>query len=386
MNVGLLKNGQSLNGIQGTTAGVTDANGESEFTDLVVTAAGYGLGLRFSVGSVSADSYEFMILHGQPTTLTLEVEPQNGIASVALSPAPAVKLTDANGNPVPGSTVMVKEVGGAEISSGARASTDAMGVARFNQLTLSAEGTGYQLEFTAQIDGIAPALSSTFDLSASQATVVGRYLVYNDSSYDGNDPAAGSEDDAAIATSKSALLPGETGGFANISNYARGINAIAIDISGMVGTPGVEDFQLRVGNSVTTNQWKPAPAPLSVNVRAGAGVNGSDRVTIVFDNRSITGQWLEVVVKNTQNTGLSQADRFYFGSAPGETGNSTTDNLVNATDLRRVVQGGSYDQTGKGVEEVYDFNKDGSVNFDDYIVALANGTTGENQLHLFTAP
>jgi len=90
--------------------------------------------------------------------------------------------------------------------------------------------------------------------------------------------------------------------------------------------------------------------------------------------------------KNTQNTGLSQADRFYFGSAPGETGNSTTDNLVNATDLRRVVQGGSYDQTGKGVEEVYDFNKDGSVNFDDYIVALANGTTGENQLHLFTAP
>ena len=36
--------------------------------------------------------------------------------------------------------------------------------------------------------------------------------------------------------------------------------------------------------------------------------------------------------------------------------------------------------------EEFHCEEDGCMNFDDYIVALANGTTGENQLHLFTAP
>ena len=42
------------------------------------------------------------------------------------------------------------------------------------------------------------------------ANVVGENIFYNDSSFDGNNPAANAADDAAIATDKTALLPGQT--------------------------------------------------------------------------------------------------------------------------------------------------------------------------------
>src|SRR5688572_17402633 len=43
---------------------------------------------------------------------------------------------------------------------------------------------------------------------AQSAVVEGRYVFYNQSAFDGNDPASNASDDAAIAIDKSALLPG----------------------------------------------------------------------------------------------------------------------------------------------------------------------------------
>ena len=159
-----------------------------------------------------------------------------------------------------------------------------------------------------------------------------------------------------------------------------------IDINGTNGPLTLEDMRFRVGNSADLNNWRPAPAPTGFSVRIGEGVGGSDRATITWEARAIVGRWLEVAVLNTTNTGLAQTDRFYFGSAPAETGNSVSNFLVNAIDLRRLVVGGSYDTDGSAVTEIYDFNRDGKVNFDDYIVGLANGTTGATQLLLLTLP
>ena len=264
--------------------------------------------------------------------------------------------------------------------------TDVNGVASFGNLTFQDAGSGYALNFEAQIEYVTPVTSASFDVQSATGGVVGRYIVYNDSSFDGNNPAAEAADDGAIATDKSALLPGGTASLANVSAYNKGINAIMIDIEGTNGPLTLEDLRFRVGNSADLNNWRPAPEPTAFSVRSGDGVGGSDRVTVTWEARAIAGRWLEVDVLNTTTTGLAQTDRFYFGSAPGETGNSVSDFLVNATDLRRVVVGGSYNTDGSAVTEIYDFNRDGKVNFDDYIAALANGTTGATQLLLLTLP
>ena len=107
-----------------------------------------------------------------------------------------------------------------------------------------------------------------------------RAIFYNNSSFDGNSTAINSADDAAIATDKSALLPGSTATFANYTSYSKGINGIMVDMAGLTGTITASDFTFKVGNASDTSTWTTAPTPTSITVRAGAGVNGSDRVEI----------------------------------------------------------------------------------------------------------
>ena len=70
------------------------------------------------------------------------------------------------------------------------------------------------------------------------STVSSRELFYNNSSFDGKDPAANASDDAAIAqnpdgSAKQALLPGQTASFANYTSYNKGINGVMIDVAGL---------------------------------------------------------------------------------------------------------------------------------------------------------
>ena len=77
-------------------------------------------------------------------------------------------------------------------------------------------------------------------------SVVGRQIFYNQSSFDGNNVLATTADDGAIATDKTALLPGGSAGFANYTSYSKGINGVMIDVSNLAGTPTVNDFIFRV--------------------------------------------------------------------------------------------------------------------------------------------
>ena len=118
------------------------------------------------------------------------------------------------------------------------------------------------------------------------ASVVGRYLFYNGSHYDRGDSAISELDDDAIATDKSAYVYEDPNAstFANVSSYSKGINGIMLDISGPHGNITEFDFNFVVGNNNSPGLWTLAPRPSSVSVRAGAGVGGSDRVEIVWDD------------------------------------------------------------------------------------------------------
>jgi subtilisin family serine protease len=208
------------------------------------------------------------------------------------------------------------------------------------------------------------------------AEVVARSVFYNGSSFDGRDASAGAADDAAIATDKAALLPGRAASFANYTSYSKGINGIMVDVRGASGLDA-SDFALAVRDA--GGNWLDAPAP-AVTVRAGAGRNGSDRVTLTWPDGAIRDTWLRVTVLADAVPGLMLDDTFYFGNLVGETGNAPGDATVNAFDYAgtRTAQRAA----PAAVDNPYDFNRDGVVNALDLAVVRRQSST----LPLLTVP
>ena len=227
--------------------------------------------------------------------------------------------------------------------------------------------------------------------SNGAAEVVGRHVFYNDSFYDGNDTAANSDDDSAIATDKVALLAGETATPDNITNFSKGINGIIIDVVGLANASAfsADDIALSVGVSSTLSDLAllssvaPDVTP-DVSVRVGGGVDGSDRITITLANRSVMNEYLQVRVLANGTTGLSADDVFYFGNVIGDTGNSSSSLRVDASDLGGVQN----NLTGffrASVESRFDFNRDGRVDATDLGLIQSN-LTGFFSVPLATSP
>jgi subtilisin family serine protease len=219
--------------------------------------------------------------------------------------------------------------------------------------------------------------SSSFYLKIN-AVVAGESIFYNNSSFDGNDANPNSKDDNAIAGDKAALLLGSVGSFANCTSYSRGINGIMVDIAGLPGTPSGWDFQFKIGNDNNPSGWVLAPAPSAVAIRPNAGTNGSDRVTLVWPDRVIQKQWLEVTVLATTNTGLASPFVFFFGNAIGATDAAATgeaDVLIN--DALRILNSL---QVGVSVINPFDIDRDGSVLINDALISLNNLSAGPQAL------
>ncbi len=238
--------------------------------------------------------------------------------------------------------------------------------------------------------------SATFHVNVLDAEVLGRYVFYNNSAWDGSDHEANANDGPAIAPDKEALLPGQTATFANYTSYSRGLNGIVIDVANLTGTPTVADFAFLVGNNDDPSTWSTAPAPRSITVRPGTGVNGSDRVTIIWadDNPytperepgSISNQWLQVTALATANTGLGEADVFYVGNAIGESGNSTIETNVDTNDEigARNHPHSLFDPAP--LEDAFDYDRDRRVDTNDEILARNNSTSAFTRLGLITVP
>jgi hypothetical protein len=199
--------------------------------------------------------------------------------------------------------------------------------------------------------------------------VVGRHVFYSHSSFDGNDSGANAADDGAIATDKSALLPGGAASFANVTSFARGINGVMVDIAGLPAGAalGADDFE--IGGNGTP--------PASVTVRRGAGAAGSDRVTLTWPDynpltdppiMAVGNGWLRVTVKANQRTGLAAPDVFSFGNLIGEVGDSglAAGWRVSASDLGAVKRALN---APAAITSATDFNRDGRTNALDLGIA-----------------
>ncbi|MBN2477300.1 MAG: hypothetical protein JXB62_22025 [Pirellulales bacterium] len=218
------------------------------------------------------------------------------------------------------------------------------------------------------------------------AMILSRHVFYNQSAFDGDDPAADARDDDAIAPDKTALLPGQAATFVNYTSYSRGINGIMIDIEGLPGIPSVVDFAFRVGNTDDPSTWACAPDPSSLSVRPGDGIGGSDRITLIWPEYAIRNQWLQVTVLANGNTNLAEPDVFYVGNAVADAGNSTTDAKVNATDMLLARNNPRTFLNPAAVDFPYDYNRDARVNATDMLLARNNQTHFLNALKLITVP
>jgi hypothetical protein len=189
-----------------------------------------------------------------------------------------------------------------------------------------------------------------------------------------NNNLPGFSDDNAIAPDKTAYLPG--GGaatFAAISSYTRGINGIMIDTNYIHGTITANDFIFKIGNNNSPSLWATATGPTLVTTRAGAGVNGTDRVELLWSDNAVQQKWLEVVLKGNDtlggsdtNTGLAFSHVFYYGSALADSGAGDGGAFVTNSIDEQSARNDPHSNANKAaITNVNDFNRDRLVNATD---------------------
>jgi hypothetical protein len=238
-------------------------------------------------------------------------------------------------------------------------------------LLLSGTQIGQDSDFTGQQIASLPVAITNGSIEIVPTAVVDRRFLYNNSFFDGFDVAVDTSDDGAIPNDKVALLPGQKATFANYTSYSRGINGIVLDVLALRNPAALtaSDFRFRVGNSQDPSQWIDAPAPSSIDIRPDGGDEGVSRITLLWPDRMISQQWLQVTVLPTPATGLPAPDVSYFGNVIGESGNASSNTFVDASDF-----GGARDFPHNFIdraliEDAYDYNRDSFVDGSDLGIA-----------------
>ena len=186
--------------------------------------------------------------------------------------------------------------------------------------------------------------------------------------------------------------PGESATSINYTNYALGINGIAIDVApgDTFGGLDVGDFELRVGNGDDPSLWTSGPEPIGVTTLAGAGDGDPVRVLLALPNGTALGAWLQVTIRATAQNGLFEDDVFYLGNAVGETGNSgaglPTPPLVNAADVIAIRDNPRGRRNPASIDNPYDVDRDGLVNAVDLLLARNFATSPLDALQLISVP
>jgi uncharacterized delta-60 repeat protein len=275
-----------------------------------------------------------------------------------------------------------------------------------SQPLASGSGTIANLQFTVlptAASGTAP-VSITGDLNGGglitnfsngsvnieTPSVANQYVFYNDSKFDGNNAAGNTSDFNAIATDKSALLPGNTATFANYTSYTRGLNGILIDFANLANPAALSasDFQFSVGDNSTPptsggpgTGWVTAPTPVSFTTWTGP--NGDTFADIIWGDNAIQNQWLQVRVLANVDTHLSSTDVFYFGNAIGSTGVTPASAQVTAADVTATQA--AVGPAVVGITNNFDFNRDGRVTAADKTIAQ-NAVVSASVLQLISIP
>jgi hypothetical protein len=128
-----------------------------------------------------------------------------------------------------------------------------------------------------------------------------------------------------------------------------------------------EDATFKTGRGGDASTWVDAPRP-TVSVRPGAGVDGSDRVTLTWPDGAVKNTWLQVTVPARPELGLAADDVFLFGNLVGETGDAGSPFRVGALDLGGVKRFLNATELNSPV----DINRDGRINSLDLAAIKAN--------------
>jgi hypothetical protein len=198
------------------------------------------------------------------------------------------------------------------------------------------------------------------------AEVADRHVFYNNSILDGADPSANAADDAAIDPAKALLLPGQSHSSAHIIGYSKGINGVMIDVENLADPAGLmpADVAVRVSDP-SGGGWLTGPAVAELAVRVGAGVGGSDRVTLTWADGAIIDRWVEVTLQPVAATGLAEPDVMRLGHLSGDFNGSGT---VDVGDLGILAANWANADVGVGGADV---NLDGTVDVGDLGVLAA---------------
>ena len=248
-------------------------------------------------------------------------------------------------------------------------------------------------------------------------SVVDRHIFYNQSKFDNNTAGVDLADSSAIATDKSAYLPGAgLIGPESITSYTRGINGVMIDfgeipgqivetsqnvaygvnLTGSLGTTNYDDALTLPPRAITASDfifrmseqggsannspstWVSAPAPSSVSVLADTPVVGNFRVELIWANNTIVNRYLEVIVKGGDVTGgfnitpgLPTSDIFFFGNKVGDSFTSTPATVFQTTSTDAIQVFASI-TGGAAVDNLRDYNRSGDVTSTDAVIVFAN--------------
>jgi adhesin/invasin len=158
--------------LSGTLTQPTNGSGVATFGDLSVNLSGTKALTASSAGLTSGVSTSFTIFAGTAAALAFVQEPSSALPNVAITPAVTVQIRDNFGNNVSAQSVSISMAltsGTGSLSGTTTRTTNASGLASFNDLSINLVGTK---ALTASSAGLTSDTSASFGISAGAATTV----------------------------------------------------------------------------------------------------------------------------------------------------------------------------------------------------------------------
>ena len=240
-----------------------------------------------------------------------------------------------------------------------------------------------------------------YEVMIVRTRIVGRHVFYNNSYYDGNKiaidpvpiPGPNNDDDDAIDTSKTALLPGMgTATTANYVGYVKGVNGLMIDVQNAAVPPAPGDFTFfDIGRNGTAVPVAVLPTGFLARPLPGGGPNDYRCVFTFTWPINKKAVWLECQVSTAfglpplPSGPANLGDIFWYGHAYGEgLSPSGTNAIVDGTDVAQTKVNTHTPGNRALVWDEYDFNKNSLVDGTDVSISKNNGTNPGNCLVLIT--
>ncbi|MFC1983792.1 right-handed parallel beta-helix repeat-containing protein [Chloroflexota bacterium] len=353
--------------LSGTLTQTTDGSGIATFDDLSINLVGTDKQLQFAADAVIVDSVVFAITLGGVDTLTIEVEPSGAVAGEAIAPPIEVKAVDAGSNPIATQDITVTLLAGDGTLSGTlMQTTDSLGIATFDDLSINLIGADKQLQFTAdavtvdsEIFEITPgeAVGFTFEAIGTQDAGVAFEITINAVDAYGN-ADTGYVGTATLSDLTGTIDPGDTGAFIDgvwtdnitiLLPYTD--NAITATDVAITGTSAPFDvspypvYNTTTGEGYLTIQEAVDVASADDTLTVGPGTYVGD-ITISAN--------LTIV-----SSGGSEVTKI--------TGTGGTDPVITIGDYTVTLEGFEIDPGDEGVY-IYDISADNVVTIEDSVI------------------